>query len=169
MDILSIISVVMATLLFGGYMLYSYLSKRKKMTMLPVEAGPISNAGNKDFTTPIAVNVSGLDTEESLSYFVVRNNCMNPRNIYSGDIIGVQMFDDNFTLKDVKKGDILLIYFDDESFHGHKIRVMEDVQGEAFSTYYYLGEEVKPSTKLHAFSAVRGVVREVNHPLRLVA
>ena len=163
------VTVVLATLLFGGYMLYLYIAKNKKVSIFPVEAGPIVCSNSEDFTSPVIVRVGRLSMDESLTYFIVRNNCMNPRNIYSDDIIGVQMFNDNFTIHDVEEGDILLIYLDDEDFHGHKIRVMKKTVGDAFMTYYYKGNKIEDSSKLHKFTTIRGVVREINHPYKHVA
>lgn len=159
----TLIYVLLATLVFGGRILYLYLQKRKKVKMLPVEAGPIADAKNEDFITPVTVRVGNLQMDPKLVYFVVKNECMNYLNINSGDIIGVQMFDKSFTIKDVEQGDILLIELDDEGFQGHKIRVMDYPEGEAFHTYYFKGNRKKESSHPHSFNNVRGVVKEIHH------
>ena len=159
-------SILLTILIFGSYMVYAYLRRNKKLFL--VEAGPVDGA-DRDFMKPVSVCVNGLRMNKSLKYFVVRNDCMIPRHIYSNDVIGVQMFDNQFTIKDVKKDDILLIYLNDEEFKGHKIRVMKDVEGEAFRTYYFKDGKPKDSKKLHAFDTILGVVRETNHPRKAVA
>lgn len=165
----TLIYVLLASLVFGGRILYLYLRKSKKVKILPVEAGPIADAKDEDFVTPVAVRVGDLQMDPSLEYFVVRNECMKPMNINSGDIIGVQMFDENFTLDKVTKGDILLIQLDDENFRGHKIRVMDHPENEAFHTYYFLEENRKDSSYPHSFRSIRGVVKEINHLNNYVA
>ena len=158
------ITFILATLIFGGRMLYLFLKKRKIMNLMLVEAGPTVHAKKVDFITPVPVRVGDMQIDETLEYFLVKNNCMNPRKIYSDDVIGVQLFDDNFTVADVEQGDILLIYLDDNRFHGHKIRVMDYPENNAFHTYYYVGGKIQKSSEPHAFSAIQGVVREINHP-----
>ena len=169
MEIQTIITLLLATLIFGGYMLYLYIARSKKVAILPVEAGPIADARSEDFTSPVTVQIGDMQMDSALTYFLVRNNCMNPRGIYADDIVGVQMFDKNFTIHDVEAGDILLIYLNDEDFHGHKIRVMERAMDNAFKTYYFVGEQIEDSSKLHAFSSIKGVVRKVYHPYKNAA
>ena len=161
-----LISILLTILIFGGYTVYKFLQRNKKL--FPVEAGPVDGA-DRDFTKSVIVNVNDLQMKKSLKYFVVRNDCMIPRHIYSGDVIGVQMFDNQFTIKDVKKDDILLIYLNDEDFKGRKIRVMKEIEGNAFHTYYFRDGKPKDSKKLHAFDTILGVVRETNHPVKAVA
>lgn len=164
----TLISILFATLLFGGRILYLFIQRRKIVELMPVEAGPTADA-NEDFTTPVPVRVGTMPMDPSLHYFVVRNECMTPLHISSGDIIGVQLFNDDFTLYDIKQGDILLIYLDDSKFHGHKIRVMDFAEGNAFHTYYFIGKQPQESSEPHVFSSIRGVVREINHPYKEVA
>lgn len=165
----TLVTFIMVTLIFGGRLSYLFLKKRKTMNLMLVEAGPTSDAKEEDFNTPVQVRVGDMQMDASLKYFLVKNNCMNPRHIYSNDIIGVQLFDDNFTVNDVEQGDILLIYLDDDRFHGHKIRVMDYSENNAFHTYYYNGGNIQSSSKPHAFSSIRGVVREINHPYASVS
>lgn len=96
-------------------MLYLFLRRQKKVELMPVEAGPTSGT-REDFMKPVLVQVGTMPMDPSLQYFCVRNECMIPRHIYPGDVIGVQMLDDNFNVSDIKKGDILLIYIDDDKF-----------------------------------------------------
>lgn len=159
---MSMITVLLATLIFGGNMLYLFLKRRKKVELMPVEAGPTS-CTTEDFLKPVQVQIGTMPMDPSLQYFYVRNECMIPRHIYPGDVIGVQMLDDNFTLADIKKGDILLIFIDDDKFRGHKIRVMDDVEDNAFHTSYFIANRPNKSSKPHSFSTIRGVVRETNH------
>lgn len=165
---MTLISVLLATLIFGGRILYLFLQRRKTVELMPVEAGPTADA-SEDFTTPVTVRVGMMPMDSSLQYFIVRNECMNPLHIGSGDIIGVQLFDEDFTLDDIKQGDVLLIQLDDQKFHGHKIRVMDYKEGNAFHTYYFVGKRPQESSAPHAFNTIRGVVREINHPYKEVA
>ena len=164
----TLIPVLLATLIFGGRILYLFFRRRRTMELMPVEAGPTADT-DEDFTTPVPVRVGDMQMDASLQYFVVRNDCMKPLHISSGDIIGVQLFDSDFTITDVKQGDILLIHLDDNRFRGHKIRVMDYVQGDSFHTYYFVGRKPQDSSEPHAFSTIRGVVREINHPYNSAA
>lgn len=162
----TLLSVAIATLIFGGHILYLFLRRRRKELLYPVEAGPTADP-TEDFTQKVSVRVGEMRKTKGFSYYVVRNDCMKPIGIESGDIVGVQPFDENFKLKDVEEGDVLLIYLDDEKFHGHKIRVMDHVEGNAFVTYYYVGNKKRQlSSNPHSFNTICGVVREVNHPYR---
>lgn len=161
------ISMSFITLLFSGILVYLYVRKHKKVFLFPVEAGPVDGV-ERDFTKPLTVVVGDMQMDPSLEYYVVQNDCMKPRHIYGDDIIGVQLFDDQFTIKDIKKDDILLIYIDDEDFHGHKIRAVKDIAEGVFMTYYYKGEDKHDSKKPHSFDSVKGIVRETHHPLKNV-
>ena len=162
------ISVILATLIFGGRMLYLFVRKRRTLDLLPVEAGSTTGA-DEDFMSPVAVRVGEMPMDASLEYFVVKNDCMAPLHIYPGDVIGVELFNDDFGLNDVKQGDILLIFLDDKKFHGHKIRVMDFVENNTFHTYYFVGDKHQESSEPHGFGTVRGIVREINHPIASVA
>lgn len=164
----TLLTIILATLIFGGRILYLFLRRRETMYLMPVEAGPTADA-SEDFATPVRVGVGEMSINESLQYFIVRNDCMKPLHICSGDIVGVQLFNENFTIDDVKQGDILLIYIDDARFHGHKIRVMDYADDEAFHTYYFVGKKPHNSSEPHAFHTIRGIVREINHPYNSVA
>ena len=159
-------SILLTILIFGSYLVYTFLRRDKKM--FPVEAGPVDGV-ERDFSKPISVCVGDLHMDKSLTYFVVQNDCMIPRHIYPNDVIGVQMFNDQFTVRDVKENDILLIHLEDDDFKGHKIRVMKNIEGEAFHTYYFKNGYPKDSKKLHAFNTILGVVRETNHPQKMAA
>lgn len=159
--------ILLATLIFGGQMLVIYHKKRKKVDMLLVEAGPTTNA-KEDFTKKVPVIVGNMQMNPSYQYFKVVNDCMKMRHISSGDVIGVQPLNENYTINDINQGDILLIYLNDERFSGHKIRVMKDIVGDAFNTYYFVGDTKQQSSEPHPFSTIRGVVKEVYHPYKSV-
>jgi len=160
----TILTILLATIFFGGRILYLYLKRRRRELLYPVEAGPTSEV-KEDFNQPVSVRIGGMKKTPGLDYFVVRNECMRPMGICPDDIIGVQLFDDEFTITDVEEGDVLLIELNDENFRGRKIRVMDHAEKNAFVTYYYVGNKKRQqSSKTHSFECIRGVVREVNHP-----
>lgn len=162
----TLLTILLATVIFGGRIIYLYLKRRRRDFLFPVEAGPISDT-NEDFTKPVSVRIGEMKKTPGLDYFLVKNECMRPIGICPGDIIGVQLFGEGFTIVDVKEGDVLLIELDDEKFRGRKIRVMDHIEENAFATYYYVGRKKRQaSSKLHSFDSIRGVVREVNHPYR---
>lgn len=165
----TLLSILLATAIFGGRILYLYLKRRRREFLFPVEAGPTSET-DEDFTQPVSVRIGEMKKTPGLDYFLFKNECMRPIGICPGDIIGVQPFSDDFTIDDVEEGDVLLIELNDEKFRGRKIRVMDHADGSAFSTYYYVGNNKRQvSSKLHSFDSIRGVVREVNHPYQDVA
>ena len=161
----SFIIIITAAILFGIQMYISYRRRKKTIEMLPAEAGPTKGAEG-DFMTPEQVSIGTIDMNPKLKYFLVRNKCMKKRGIYPGDIIGVKMFDKDYTLSDTDENSVLLIYLEDKNFHGHKIRVRGKVteSGDAYATYYYT-EDGNPSFshKPHAFRNILGEVIEVNH------
>ena len=82
-------------------MLYLFCKRRKTVELMPVEAGPTANA-KEDFSIPVPVHVGTMPMNPALTYYVVKNDCMTPLHINHGDVVGVQLFDDNFTVNDVK-------------------------------------------------------------------
>lgn len=161
----SIIIILVAILIFGGRMLYLYLKRSRVVELMPVEAGPTANA-KEDFTQPVPVQVGDLDMDSELQYFIVRNECMKPLNINPNDIVGVQMFNDDFTIKDIENGDILLIYLSDDKFQGYKIRVLDHSYGDLCYTYYFNGNNKQNSSKPHSLDKIKGIVKEINHPIQ---
>ena len=159
----ALIIVLLTTLVYGVQMYVMFLKKRRIVNILPVEAGSTANT-NHNFMKKVPIRVENMQMNPSYEYFKVVNDCMKMRKISSGDIIGVQPLNEHYTIKDIKSGDILLIYLDDNRFHGHKIRVMKNVEGDAFNTYYFKDNVEHKSSEPHAFSTIRGVVKEVYHP-----
>lgn len=160
----SFIIIITAVIIFGIQMYVMYKKRNKIVSMLPVEAGPTKGVG--DFMTPEQVSVGAIDMNPELEYFTVRNRCMEERGIYSGDVIGVKMFDQDYNLNDTDENSVLLIYLEDKGFHGHKIRVRGHLteSNDAYATYYYM-EDGSPhfSQTPHAFQNILGEVIEVNH------
>lgn len=161
----ALIIVLLTTLVYGVQMYVIFLKKRRIVEILPVEAGPTANT-NHDFMKKVPIRMENIEMNPSYEYFKVVNDCMKKRNISSGDIIGVQPLNEHYTIKDIKSGDILLIYLDDNRFHGHKIRVMKNVVDNAFNTCYYKDNVEQQSSEPHMFKTIRGVVKEVYHPLK---
>ena len=143
----SLIIIITAFVLFGLQMCITYKRRLRTIGLLPVEAGP--------------TKVS--DTQ--LDYFVVENHCMELRGIYPGDVIGVQKFNDEFTLDDTDENSVMLIFLNDDNFHGNKIRVRGNAESDGtYSTYYFENDGSKHlSTNRHKAADIRGVVVEVNH------
>ena len=78
------------------------------------------------------------------------------------DIIGVRMFDKNFTVENVEDGKILLIYLNEKKIY--KIRIKgEPAEGNAYNTYYYRSNEKTKSSRPHGIDSIKGVIVEVNH------
>jgi len=90
---------------------------------------------------------------------------MELRGIYPGDVIGVQKFNDEFTLDDTDENSVMLIFLNDDNFHGNKIRVRGNAESDGtYSTYYFENDGSKHfSTNRHKAADIRGVVVEVNH------
>lgn len=162
----SIILVIAATVLFGTRIAYLYYVRNKSVNLFPVEAGPLEDV-KEDFSKKEKVCLGKVADElnPQLEHFVVRNECMTPRGIMSGDVIGVRLFDGSFTLADTNEDDVLLIYLDDERFKGHKIRIrgeMNNVSKEC-NTYYFAGRRKVLSRHPHTFNKIKGVVEDVYH------
>lgn len=162
----TIILTVMVLIVFGIPMVCKEYKRRKKLYMYPVEAGGTKGMATTDFNKKVEVNEPGMASlmNKELTYFVVQNQCMTPKHIYHNDIIGVKMFNKTFTVEQVKKGDVLLIWLDDRNFKGYKIRIKGDYDGAgAYETFYYEGEQIKKSHQNHRISTIKGVVEEVIH------
>ena len=91
---------------------------------------------------------------------------METRKIYEGDIILVELFDEKLSdtekLKIINKDDILLLYFNDENFIGHKIRVFSgetSINNELKTYYYNMDGTFHFSTNLHKLEVVKGIVK----------
>lgn len=161
----SIIIIITAAILFGIQMYVIQRRRNKTVSMLPAEAGPTQGARG-DFMTPEQVFVGSIYMNPNLKYFKVRNKCMEKKGIYPGDIIGVKIFDKDYTLADTDENSVLLIYLEDKNFHGHKIRVRGNLseRGDAYATYYFMDDGTPSfSHKPHAFCNILGEVIEVNH------
>lgn len=129
----SLILIVVSTLIFMPYMIYQYCHKGNRennnyVQLHQAEAGTTKSIFKRknDLMQLKYVNVEGINMDKNLTYFIVKNQCMKLKGIADGDIIGVKMFDGNFSLSSTK-GEILLIYLDDEYFKGFKIREQGDL------------------------------------------
>ena len=162
----TIILTVMALIVFGIPMVYKECKRRKKLYMYPIEAGGTKRGTTTDFCKKVMINIPGIANQmnKNLTYFVVQNQCMTPKHIYHNDIIGVKIFDETFTVEQVKEGDVLLIWLDDENFKGYKIRIKGKFDGtDAYETFYYEGQQIQQSHQNHRISTIKGVVEEVIH------
>lgn len=162
----SIVLIVAATLIFGSRIAYLWYIRHLSVTMLPVEAGSVDGS-NRDFThaESVRMGTAAKDLDPALEHFVVHNDCMVSRGIMPGDVIGVRMFSDNFTLSNTKPDDIMLIHLDDARFRGHKIRVRgeQDTTNNVCHTYYYKGNSKILSAHPHNNDSIKGVVEDVYH------
>lgn len=159
------ISVIIATIIFGGRIFYLERKRRKGTEMYPVEAGHLDDVV-EDFSKPILVNTFDLrrQMDKELTYFIVKNDCMTPKHICNNDFIGVRMFNNEFTIDHVQKGDILLIWIKDEKWIGHKIRIKGDFDGaQSYKTFYYKDGKTVRSSQNHRVDSIKGVVEEVIH------
>lgn len=162
----TVILTILALIVFGIPMGYKEYKRRKKLYMYPVEAGGTKMKTTIDFSKEIMVNTPGVASQmnKELTYFVVQNQCMSPKHIYHNDVVGVRMFNGTFTIEQVKEGDVLLIWLDDQNFKGYKIRIKGNFDGtDAYETFYYEGNKIKKSHKNHKISTIKGVVEEVIH------
>lgn len=160
------ISAIIATIIFGIRIVYLERKRRENTNMYPVEAGHLDDVV-EDFSKPIPVNTFDIrkQMDKELDYYIVKNDCMTPKHICNNDFIGVRMFDDKFTIDNVPKGDILLIWINDEKWTGHKIRIKGDFDGvQSFETSYYKEGKTIQSSQNHKIQSIRGVVEEVIHP-----
>lgn len=156
-------AIITATLIFGSRIFYLAWRKTRKVMLYPVEAGPITETQPQpDLNRPMPVCVGNLKMNRALQYFVVKNDCMIPKKIFPDDIIGVRMFDKNFTVENVEDGKILLIYLNEKKIY--KIRIKGELaEGNAYNTYYYRSNEKTKSSRPHGIDSIKGVIVEVNH------
>lgn len=154
-------AIITATVIFGSRILYLVWRKTRKVMLYPVEAGPLTEA-HPDLNRPMPVCVGNLKMNRALHYFVVKNDCMIPKEIRPDDIIGVRMFDENFTVENVEEGKILLIYLPEKEIYKMRIKG-EPAEDNAYNTYYYRNNEKTKSSRPHGADSIKGVVVEVNH------
>ena len=145
----SLIIIITAFVLFGLQMCITYKRRLRSIGLLPVEAGP-TKASRKNFMIPEQVRVGTMEMDTQF---------------YPGDVIGVQKFNDEFTLDDTDENSVMLIFLNDDNFHGNKIRVRGNAESDGtYSTYYFENDGSKHfSTNRHKAADIRGVVVEVNH------
>lgn len=162
----TIILILTATLIFGSHIIYLWHKRHVCVEMLPVEAGPVEGTCN-DFTVmeSVRMGVAAKELNPELQHFVVHNECMVSRGIMPGDVIGVRMFSEDFTLSKTTPDDVMLIYLNDARFRGHKIRVRgeQDEANQVCHTYYYQGNRKVMSAHPHAERTIKGVVEDVYH------
>ena len=105
----SLIIIITAFVLFALQMCVTYKRRLRTIGLLPVEAGP-TKTSRKNFMIPEQVRVGTIEMDTQLDYFVVENHCMELRGIYPGDVIGVQKFNNEFTLNDTDENSVMLIF-----------------------------------------------------------
>lgn len=170
----SMILIILATFFFLPYIVSQYKYKKKKrkkeriMQLPQVEAGPTKHFCKKriDLTPLVDVDMENISMDPALSYFVVKNQCMQIKGISDGDIIGVRMLTDREkqSVLHRKKQQILLIHLDDRKFRGYKIREQGEItsDGMAYDTYHYKGGRQRQSSAPHSMESIKGVVMEVH-------
>lgn len=159
--------VLLAIMFYRIYKMKPQMTNSDLVSLYVVEAGPTKRffRQRQDFTTPIEVDCGGVVMNDKLRYFVVKNNCMRLKGIKDGDIIGVKMFDHNFSMPDDYKGKISLIYLHDKNFRGYKIRELGDYKSDinSYETYHYKGGKLNKSSRPHSTEAIKGLIVEVHH------
>jgi len=169
----SIILITISTIFFLPYVIIQHRKKHRSnkniniQRLHQVEAGATKRFMHRklDLTPMVDVDIANIQLSSGLQYFLVRNQCMKVKGISDGDIIGVKMFDDKFTMTaNQRAGQILLIYLDDSNFKGYKIREQGELVngGVAFDTYHYKNGKKNKSTKPHAITSIKGIVVEVH-------
>ena len=166
----SIILIIVSAIIFLPYIIYQYWAKNNHigriMQLYQVEAGPTKKYLKQkiNLMSMVDVDMKDIVIDSTLQYFIVKNQCMKIKGISDGDIIGVRMFENGDNIpKTTKKGQMLLIYIDDEHFKGYKIREQGDItdDGTSYNTYHYKGGIQNQSSKPHAITSIKGIVEEV--------
>ena len=132
------------------------------------EAGIISSTTQKIIMGK-SRDYRGLIRPEDMSLpykrFVVKGDCMKPRNIFNGDVIFIESFKENASDDDkfqiIKENDILLIYLDDKRFKGYKIRGFSKRNEDgSLETFYYKEDgTTKISGHSHRLESIGGIVK----------
>ena len=160
---MAILILTFATLILS-YLIFGLI----RNSVPEVEAGPIANIAKTDFVNmggKVRAAYSKIIGNRKVVYrnFVVRGGCMEPRNIKDGDVISVRTFNKE-QRKDVKaqlkEGQIVLIFLNNNEFHGYKMRIVKSLGEDAAITYYYENGVEKESSQPHFYKNIIGVVDE---------
>ena len=107
------------------------------------------------------IDENGIEIDMSdMQCLVVNNNCMRKRNIKNGDRLLAQKIDIfRSVYEQINVNDILWINIADTG--KNKIRVLESINKDGYLTTFYYDDngEKKYSSRPHAISSIRGIVR----------
>lgn len=172
-------STVFAIILLFALSLYAYANynKRKQIKQcvnkkndffICVEAGDTPEVSAEELekksfydTQKSYIDENGIEIDMSdMQCLVVNNNCMRKRNIKNGDRLLAQKIDIfRSVYEQINVNDILWINIADTG--KNKIRVLESINKDGYLTTFYYDDngEKKYSSRPHAISSVRGIVR----------
>lgn len=158
-----ILAVILFVYSVGNYLLY---------TLPKVEAGPISGVSSTGLQRlSVRINSSFYRSYNGIKYkyrrFVVQGTCMKWRNIKPDEMIDVRVFNSIEEKKALTANDIVLIFLNDSSFRGYKIREISKLEGNDALTFYYdeEGEQIK-SSKPHALENIIGIVEGQSYQIK---
>lgn len=148
-------SITLFVYAISGYLLY---------TIPKVEAGPISGVSSTGLQRlSVRINSSFYRNYNGIKYkyrrFVVQGTCMKCREINPNELIDVRIFNSENEKLNLKHDDIVLIFLNDSSFRGYKIRAVSQLDGYNALTFYYTenGDKIE-SSKPHALNNIIGIV-----------
>lgn len=172
-------SMIFAIILLSALLLYAYANHNKRMQIkqrvdkktdffICVEAGNTPEVSAEELeeksfydTQKCYIDENGEEIDMSvMQCLVVNNNCMKKRNIKNGDRLLAQKIDIFKPVSNqINIGDILWINIADTG--KNKIRVLESINEDGYlATFYYDDNgEKKYSSRPHAISSIRGIVR----------
>lgn len=150
-----ILVVILFVYSVGNYLLY---------TLPKVEAGPISGVSSTGLQRlSTRINSSFYRNYNGIKYkyrrFVVQGMCMKGRGINPDEIIDVRIFNSKDEKNDLIPDNIVLIFLNDSSFRGYKIRAISKLDGDNALTFYYSedGNRIN-SSKPHRLKNIIGIV-----------
>lgn len=156
-------SITLFVYAISGYLLY---------TIPKVEAGPISGVSSTGLQRmSVRINSSFYKNYNGIKYkyrrFVIQGTCMKWRGIKPDEMIDVRIFNSIEEKATLTANNIVLIFLNDSSFRGYKIREISQLEGDDALTFYY-DEEGNPikSSKPHALKNIIGIVEGQSYQIK---
>jgi hypothetical protein len=156
---------------FAIYVVITSIKQQKMFKVQTVVTGQVFYHA-EEYSNPVRVDkvirfgkkfIVGGETFNSSDFIQVRAGgySMKRRGIVDGDIIYARKFDGNFTLNEIKEGDLLLIYLNDARYKGYKIRIFRKyADNNEIETYYYNKDGTeRNSSHAHSSDRVAGVIK----------